>query len=135
METKTLSQSDKAFFPTLGPFFVSEEVRRATGSPMTSTPEHRWTVVTEGKRVVALAGVLPHKNGNAEFVAVYAVDGDEAAKRAAIEGALADAQGRGLRELRILAKIENGDLYRGLGFAEGAVRGGFRQFSRAVQGA
>lgn len=132
MDTHTLTQTDKAFYTTLGPFFVSAEVRQATGSPMTSTPDHRWTVVKDGKKVTAFAGLLPHKNGNAEFVAVYATGGELDPKRAAIEGALADAKAQGVKEVRILAKIENGDFYRELGFEGGVMRGGFRQFSKVL---
>lgn len=132
METATLTQTDKAFYPTLGPFFVNAEVRQATGSPMTSTPAHRWTVAKSGRKVKAFAGLLPHKNGNAEFVAVFAEGNDADAKKAVIEGALADAKAQGIKEVRIMAKIENSDLYRELGFEGGVMRGGFRQFSKVL---
>jgi hypothetical protein len=132
MEPTTLTQTDKAFYPTMGPFFVSAEVRQATGSPMTSTPDVRWTVIRAGRRVVAFAGLRLQKNGGGEFVAVYAVDGDAAAKGAAVEAALADARTQGLKTVKLLAKMENAQFYRDLGFVSGVLRGGFMALERAL---
>ena len=132
METATLSQADKAFYPTFGPFLVSADVRQATGSAMTSEPTHRWTLARQGKTVRAFATIVPHKNGNGEFSAVYAVDGDEDAKRAVVEASLADAKAQGLKEVRVLVKLQNADFYRALGFADGPLRGQFRQFTKAL---
>lgn len=125
MKTETLSQEDPAFYPTLGPFFVSAEVRQATGSAMTSEASYRWTVVRQGKTVKAFAGLKPQKNGGAEFVAVYAVDGDQEAKRLAVVAALDDARAQRLSRAKISAKLENAEFYRGLGFVSGPLRGGF----------
>lgn len=132
MRTETLSQADPGFYPTFGPFFVSAEVRQATGSAMTSEPAYRWTAVQDAGQTVAFAGLRPQKNGGAEFVAVYAQGGNVDAKRLAVQAALDDAKGQRLSRVKILAKVENAQFYRDLGFESGLMRGGFIALEKAL---
>ncbi|WP_034340725.1 GNAT family N-acetyltransferase [Deinococcus misasensis] len=118
------NQEDKGFFELMGRFFASFQVRQAIGSPLSSDETYTWAVATSGKAVLGFASIKPLKNGAATFEAVYTTEGNEL-KGQLVQSIIEHARNHGIKSLKIIAKIENADFYRALGFVSGRLQGQF----------
>lgn len=60
-ELRTLTNTDREFYPLIGPFLGRREVHRAVGSAVYDDDDKTWLVIVTGKRVDGFIAYRPQR--------------------------------------------------------------------------
>ncbi len=114
----TLTNSDRAFYTTLGPYLSRRHIVAQVGGPIWDDDTKTWLVLKDAKKgVMGFVSVALHSNGRTHVESLYVRDPTWRRVATELVGHAADRFGKAV-DLHAVVRRENAYAYADAGFAQ-----------------
>lgn len=134
MKIERLTNRDKTFYPTLGPFLARREVEKEIGYPVYDDDDKSWFIALNGKEVLGFCYLQEKKKGHYQIGSCYVVSGHR--HKGIFRSLLNEAMGGGINGSVILITRNEYlmELLTEEGFIENKKRGSFIEYLKELSG-
>ncbi len=135
MKIKTYTHGEGDFWPLMGPFFASREVRKNLGIPMSSDEQHTWLVAVHQEAVVGFTAVEQQKNGcMLRHVYVVPESRHKGLMTKLVQHSVKFVKTSGYGSIRVTVPGELLDFYANSGWEETSTRGQYHNLRLDLEG-
>lgn len=129
-----LTNTDRRFYPTIGPFLANREVHKALGGVPWDDDTKTWLVLKDPKRgVMGFVAVALHANGRTHVESLYVADSSWKRVASELVGHAAGRFGK-TRDLHAVTRKDMTYAYLAAGFALTSETKGFDRLTRPAKG-
>lgn len=132
VELLVLTNTDRRFYPTLGPFLANRDVVKAVGGPIWDDDAKTWLVLRDNRKGVLGFCAVSAQGGRMTVESLYTRQG---LSRVASELVGAVAAKYGARDLHAVVRHEYARAYLDAGFKPTSQTKGFARLTRPRDGA